>query len=60
MERVALLEELKKKPDIDLLAANCVEDGSTIPLLLDIIEQDTSAIKFTCEKIIRRLSEKNP
>ncbi|NTU89681.1 MAG: hypothetical protein HGA54_07230, partial [Actinobacteria bacterium] len=24
------------------------------------IEQDTSAIKFTCEKIIRRLSEKNP
>ena len=60
MERETLNNKLKQKLDINVYVNQAMEDRTIIPILLDIIETDKSAIKFLCEKIIRGVSERNP
>lgn len=60
MKMQELLFELKQKPDIRVYAAQAIKDSTLIPMLLDIIETDKTAVKFTCEKIIREISETEP
>jgi len=51
---------LKKKLAISAYEKMALEDGSVIPLLLEIIETDRTAVKFSAEKVIRALSENQP
>lgn len=60
MTRETLMEHLKKKLKLEVYVAQTIEDKSNIPMLLDIIENDKSAIKFICEKIIREISKESP
>lgn len=60
MEKLALIEALKRKSDMHVVISQAIEDATIIPLLLDIIETDKTAIKFNAEKIIRKISEENP
>lgn len=60
MEREILLEKLKKKSDLKIYVGQAVNDPSILPVLLEIIETDKTAVKFLCEKIIRAVSEENP
>jgi hypothetical protein len=60
MDRTTLIEELKKKYNLEVYIALVMTDNSVIPLLFDLIEQDKSSLKFLCEKIIRELSQEKP
>jgi len=60
MERDILIEELKQKLDLEVYVNHAKEDITIIPMLLDIIETEKTAIKYLCEKIIRAISEENP
>ena len=60
MDKEILIRQLKNKPDIDVYAARAIAKHEMIPILFEIIENDTGSVKFTCEKIIRRISEQKP
>lgn len=60
MERETLVNKLKQKLDLHIYVDQTIEDKTVLPILLDIIETDKTAIKFLCEKIIREVSERNP
>lgn len=60
MKQESILEALGKKLDADDYITMVTKSEDGIPLLLGLIESDKSSIKFLCEKIIRRLSEKQP
>lgn len=60
MERETLIKELKQKLDLKIYVAQAIEDKTVIPMLLDIIETDRTAMKYLCEIIIREISEESP
>lgn len=60
MEKDTLIEHLKEKHAIEVYAKQAVEDKSTLPILLEIIETDKTSLKFLGEKIMRQLSESHP
>ena len=60
MNRENLLEALGRKLDADKYIPMVIECEDGIQLLLSLIENDKSSVKFLCEKIIRRLSETQP
>lgn len=60
MEKDTFIEHLKEKHAIEVYARQAVEDKSTLPILLEIIETDKTSLKFLGEKIIRQLSESHP
>lgn len=60
LDKESLVQELKKKPDIDEFAVRVTEQTDLIPLLFEIIEDGTGSVKFTGEKVIRKISEEKP
>ena len=60
MEREALVDLLKQKLELNDYVDLVLKDKTILPLLLEIIETDKTAIKFLCEKIIRKISEEHP
>jgi len=55
-----LVETLKKKPELNDFTEKVLADTGIIPALLKIMETDKGSVKFYCEKIIRKIGEKNP
>ena len=60
MEKQELISLLKQKKDTDTYARLALHDPDIIRLLFEIIESDPSSLKFSCEKVIRRISESQP
>lgn len=60
MEKETLKALLKEKKDIICYTKEVYEDKSLIAVLLDIMENDKTAIKFQAEKVIRKISEEKP
>ncbi len=60
MDKETLIQQLNKKPDIDEYASRVIGEPGKVPLLFEIIEDGSGSVKFTCEKVIRRISEKQP
>lgn len=60
MNRDFLINKLKQKFDLHVYADQAIEDTTILPILLDILETDQTAIKFLCEKIIRQVSQREP
>lgn len=61
MENSLLIERIKQKGiEIEELVNEVVYKPELVPVLIDIIETEKSSIKFTCEKILRLASERNP
>jgi len=56
----AWLAFLKGKPDVDAAAERLMAEPEAIPVLFGIIREDRGTLKYACEKIIRKVSEKNP
>lgn len=54
------LKILDSKPTIEDLTDMVCCDTSWIPVLFDIIKSDSGSRKFACDKIIRKISEKDP
>lgn len=60
MDKEKFIKRLKAKPDSNELIAETSEDSSVLNLMFDIVSTETSTIKYTCTKIIRRVSEQKP
>lgn len=60
MDMNTILNRLHAKPDLNLLAAEVMEDTATLPVLFEIVLTEKSGIKYVCSKMIRRISEQKP
>lgn len=60
MDKETLINRLKAKPDFNELITEAIEDTSIINVLFEIALTEPSSIKYTCTKIIRRVSEQKP
>lgn len=60
MERNALIDSLKQNVDLDIYVEEATKDEGLIGMMLDIIEQEKSSVKFRAENIIRKISEEIP
>jgi hypothetical protein len=60
MEKQKLLEELKEKNGMEYYARIVDTDVSALPMLLEIMETEKSAVKYQAEKVIRHVSEEKP
>ncbi len=59
MHKDELILLLKQKPDIDDVVIDVMKDTQLIPVLFEIIETEKSSVKFSAEKIIRIISQKD-
>lgn len=60
MDREELKSMLREKRELSFYTALVQEDPDIIQLLFDLLEQEKSAVKYLCEKIVRQLSEQSP
>lgn len=60
MDKQILIKQLKIKPDLNLLIDEAIEDTTALNAFFEIVVTESSSIKYTCSKIIRRLSEQKP
>ena len=60
MEREQLMTELRKKEDSKVYAELGYRDDSVIPLLIEIMEKEKTAVKYQAEKTVRKISEERP
>lgn len=60
VERDALIDSLKRKPDLEGFSLEVMADPAMIGMLLEIISTDTGSVKFYCDKVVRFVSERNP
>jgi hypothetical protein len=61
MENKDILDRITAKgAAFDLLADQLIEDGESIPNLIDALRVETSSKKFSYEKVLRLISEKRP
>lgn len=60
MDKEILINRLKAKPDLNLLALEAMENPAILNSLFEIVLTETSSIKFVCTKIIRVVSEQKP
>ena len=60
MEREQLMTELRKKEDSKVYAELGYRDDSVIPLLIEMMETEKTAVKYQAEKAVRKISEERP
>ncbi len=60
MNKVTLISLLKNSSDGYVIVNAAIEDNEIVSLLFDLTFSLTSALKFKCTKVIRRISEQNP
>lgn len=60
MDKEIIINRLKAKPDLNELIAEILEDISILNVMFEIASTEPSSIKYTCTKIIRRVSEQKP
>ena len=60
MDREAFISMLREKRELSFYIALVQKEPDILPLLFDLLEQEKSAVKYLCEKIVRRLSEQSP
>lgn len=60
MHNVSDMFESVRKNELDELLREVLSDNARIPLLFEIIRTDQGSMKFTCEKVIRLVSEQKP
>lgn len=60
MDREEFKSMLREKRELSFYTALVQENPDIIQLLFDLLEQEKSAVKYLCEKIVRQLSEQSP
>lgn len=60
MEREQLMAELRKKEDPKVYAELGYSDASVIPLFIEIMETEKTAVKYQAEKAVQKISEERP
>ena len=59
-ELYLLASQLKNKSDLAEFARAAISEPARIPELFEIMKTDQGSVKFTCEKVIRLISEQQP
>lgn len=60
METESLLKCLKEAPNFDWLIAEAGKDSGFLNALFEIVRSERSAVRYTCTKTLRILSEQQP
>jgi len=60
MNKDSLINELKQKHPLEVYVDRAITESTRLPILLEIIETDKTALKFFCEKIIHQVSQRQP
>lgn len=60
MDKKDLLLCLKEAPDLEQLLTEAGNDPQFLNVLFEIVRSEHSAVRYSCTKILRRLSERQP
>lgn len=60
MDKLDLLARLKEGPDFGWLFAEAGNDPKLLPMLFEIVQRERSAVRYSCTKALRILSEQQP
>lgn len=60
MDKNTVLDMLKNKSDFTSAVACATEDTRWIPILLQMIKMEKSAVKYPAEKVLRKVCKENP
>lgn len=60
MDKLDLLARLKEGPDFGWLFAEAGNDPKLLPMLFEIVRSERSAVRYSCTKALRILSEQQP
>lgn len=60
MDKKDLLQCLKEAPDLEQLLTKAGNDPQFLNVLFEIVRSEHSAVRYSCTKILRRLSERQP
>lgn len=60
MDWEQLMTELRKKEDPKVYAELGYRDASVIPLFIEVMEKEKTAVKYQAEKAVRKISEERP
>lgn len=60
MDKETVMSHLKAKPDLNLFVEDVLADKETLDALFEIVSTEKSSIKYSCTKVIRMVSERNP
>lgn len=52
MDREAFISMLREKRELSFYIALVQKEPDILPLLFDLLEQEKSAVKYLCEKIV--------
>lgn len=60
MDKQILINQLSTNPDLNQIIDEFIKDSTALNALFEIVITESSSIKYTCSKIVRRLSEQKP
>lgn len=60
MDKENLLQRLNESPNFDWLLAEAESDPTLLITLLEIVRSEHSAVRYSCTKVLRILSEQQP
>ena len=60
MDKKDLLQCLKEAPDLEQLLTEAGNDPQFLNVLFEIVRSEHSAVRYSCTKILRMLSERQP
>ena len=60
MDKKDLLQCLKEAPDLEQLLTKAGNDPQFLDALFEIVRSEHSAVRYSCTKILRMLSERQP
>lgn len=60
MDTEMLKKRLKSKPEWKVLIDEAIENTSMLAALLEIVQTDSTSVKYACSKLFRRVSEQRP
>lgn len=61
MEESTIVQQIRQKGvDINVIVRQVINNPEYIPELINVIDTDTSSVKFGCEKALRLVSERQP
>lgn len=60
MRHEMLISRLKTKPDLGQIVSEVIENPPMLKSFIEIVQTETSSVKFACTKAIRLVSEQRP
>jgi len=60
VDHAILINRLKSKPDLNQIVSEAIENPSMLISFIEIVQTESSSVKFACTKVMRLISEQRP